>query len=198
MRYSVSFREYYMSANTFDVEQIGPRIRALREQRGLSMRELAAKSQVSASFVSKIESCKASPTVVSLMKLLDAMDLGLHEFFQTDKEDNPVEMIVFPREQMAVSEDSQHAWFYAFPRHPDIKMNLSYEEFKAHTRLRAKETHKHDLCGFVISGELTVDIPSRGRFVAKAGDAFYIPAGLMHIAGNRANQILKLVAIQTT
>lgn len=185
-----------MSANSFDVEQIGSRIRALREQRGLSMRELAGKSQVSASFVSKIESGKASPTVVSLMKLLDAMDLGLHDFFQAYEENNPVDNVVFPKEQMAVGQDSQHSWCFAFPRHPDIKMSLSYEESKPHTRLRAKEMHKHDLCGYVIAGELTIDIPGRGRFVAKAGDAFYLPAGLMHISGNRGEQLLKLVAVE--
>lgn len=186
-----------MSVNNFDVEQIGPRIRALREQRGLSMRELAVKSQVSASFVSKIESCKASPTVVSLMKLLDAMDIGLHEFFQDNQGQNPADMFVFPKSRMAVSEDHEHAWYYAFPRHPDIKMNLSYEEYRPHTRLRAKETHKREICGFVISGELTIEIPGRGRFVARAGDAFYLPAGTTHIAGNRGDETLRLVAVQT-
>ena len=186
-----------MYTNKFDVEKIGERIRALREERGMSMRELAAKSDVSASFVSKIESAKASPTVVSLMKLLDAMDIGLHEFFQTDSEENPAEAVVFPREKMAASQDKEHAWYFAFPKHPDIKMNLSYEEYQPHTRLRTKETHKHDLCGYVIEGELTIEIPGKGKFIAKAGDAFYIKSGQTHVSGNRSNSILRLAAVQT-
>lgn len=187
-----------MHTNKFDVEKIGERIKVLREQRSLSMRELAAKSDVSASFVSKIESGKASPTVVSLMKLLDAMDIGLHEFFQTDSEENPAEAIVFQKSTMAMSQDKEHAWYFAFPKHPDIKMSLSYEEYQPHTRLRTKETHRHDLCGFIIEGELTIEIPGKGKFVAEAGDAFYLRSGQTHIAGNRSDHVLRLVAVQTS
>lgn len=186
-----------MSTNKFDINQIGARIRVLREQRQLSMRELAVKSQVSASFVSKIETGKASPTVVSLMKLLDAMDVGLHEFFDAKGEENPADTIIFPKSQMAVSEDNEHSWHFAFPKHPDIKMDLSYEEYSPRTRLRSKETHKRELCGYVISGELTIEIMGKGTFIAKEGDAFYIPAGTTHIASNQQDEILRLVAVKT-
>lgn len=160
------------------------------------MRELAAISNVSASLISKIESGKVSPTVMSLNKLLEAMNVDLYEFFMDETNGDPSEQIVFRQAKMVSVEDEEHKWYYAFAKHPDIKVELTYEEYQPHTKVVEKESHKSNLFGMVISGELTLDVIGKGRFVIRAGDAFYIKTGRLHVARNESDEILKIMAGQ--
>src|SRR5258705_310851 len=52
---------------------LGARIRALRLERGLSLRSVAAGAQVSPSLLSQIERGEASPSLVSLVAIADAL-----------------------------------------------------------------------------------------------------------------------------
>jgi transcriptional regulator with XRE-family HTH domain len=66
------------TAGTTPVE-LGQSIRDLREQRGLSLRELARRVNVSPSFVSQIELGKANPSVGTLYSLLSVLGTTLDD-----------------------------------------------------------------------------------------------------------------------
>jgi transcriptional regulator with XRE-family HTH domain len=59
--------------------QLGPAIRAAREARGLSLRELARRVRVSPSFVSQIELGKANPSVGTLYSLVSVLGTTLDD-----------------------------------------------------------------------------------------------------------------------
>lgn len=183
-----------MKSETVSQTSLGMKFKAMREERRLSMRELASVSGVSASLISKIEAGKVSPTVMSLKKLLDAFSVDLYEFFLDKPGINPAEQIVYKKCEMPVAENDEHRWFYAFPRHPDIKAELIYKEYEPHTQLSEKENCNGDLFGYVISGELTLDVDGKGVYKVKCGDAFYLKARQAHIARNDGDKSLKLVA----
>ncbi|MEN6521528.1 MAG: helix-turn-helix domain-containing protein [Armatimonadota bacterium] len=174
----------------------GVRLKALRENRKLTMRELASTANVSVSLISKIESGKVSPTVMSLSKLLEAMNVDLYEFFLDGADSDPSEQIVFRQAEMVTAEDDEHRWYYAFAKHPNIKAELTYEEYQPHTKVVEKESHKGDLFGMVVSGELTLKVVDKGKFTIQAGDAFYVKAGQLHVARNESDEILKIMAVQ--
>lgn len=182
-----------MNQRKLNTEDVRIRLKQLREQRDLSMRELASRADLSVSLISKVESGKVSPTVMTLQKILDGMDVDLYDFLLDGSGPDLSEQIVFRAADMAVTEDEEHKWMYALPKHPDIGMQLTYEEYQPHTTTVEQEHHKSDICGFVISGELTIDIVGRGKYVARKGDAFYIKAGQPHIARNDGDRVLKLV-----
>jgi transcriptional regulator with XRE-family HTH domain len=60
---------------------VGVRLREMREARKISMRGLATKSGLSANALSMIERGRTSPSVSTLYKLADALDLPITEFF---------------------------------------------------------------------------------------------------------------------
>lgn len=62
--------------------QVGEPLRELREQRGLSVRALAAAAGFSPSFISQVENNQASPSISSLEKIVACLDVTLAEFFQ--------------------------------------------------------------------------------------------------------------------
>ncbi len=132
---------------------------------------------------------------MSLQKLLDAMDIDLYELFLDKSAGNLSEQIVFKQSEMAVSKDAERVWRYAFPKHPDIKAELTYEEYQPHTKAAERETHRGDILGYVISGVLSLEVNGKGVFKAEAGDAFYVKARQPHIARNDGDEVLKLVAV---
>ena len=67
--------------NRETVENIGQRIRQLRESRGMTQSQLQARSLVSRSYLSRIESGQMTPSLGTLEKLSEALGIGLNRFF---------------------------------------------------------------------------------------------------------------------
>jgi len=63
---------------------VGQRLRALREERGVSMRSLARRSGLSANALSMIERNLTSPSVSTLNKLAAAMEVPITAFFRQE------------------------------------------------------------------------------------------------------------------
>jgi transcriptional regulator with XRE-family HTH domain len=66
-------------------EDVGPRLRAYREQRGLSLRELARRLGVSPSAISQIETGKSRPSVSTLYSIVSELGMSLDELFGAPK-----------------------------------------------------------------------------------------------------------------
>jgi transcriptional regulator with XRE-family HTH domain len=67
--------------NRDTVENIGQRIRQLRESRGMTQSQLQARSRVSRSYLSRIESGQMTPSLGTLEKISEALGVGLNRFF---------------------------------------------------------------------------------------------------------------------
>ena len=68
-------------ANQKTVENIGQRIRQLRESRSMTQSQLQSKSKVSRSYLSRIESGQMTPSLGTLEKISEALNVGLNRFF---------------------------------------------------------------------------------------------------------------------
>jgi transcriptional regulator with XRE-family HTH domain len=176
-------------------EDVGQRIRELRKRRGLSLRALAKGSGVAVSFLARVESGRGSPTLATLLKLLEALDTSTMEFFAaaaTAKAD----VIVQRRADMQVLDDGDKVWRFLFPSHRDIQAVMTYEEYRPGTRNAEQERHPADICGLVMGGVLTLEVPGQSPVKIKAGDSFYIRAGTSHTATNRGRALLRLIAVE--
>jgi transcriptional regulator with XRE-family HTH domain len=65
-----------------ELRAIGVRLRELRRGRKLTTRQLAARAQVSGSLISQVENGKVQPSVISLRRIADGLDVPLAEFFR--------------------------------------------------------------------------------------------------------------------
>lgn len=84
---------------------IGKKLRAARQERDLSLRELAAKVEVSASMISQIETGKANPSVRSLHSIADALGVSIDYFFFPGQEESslPAESVAEDRREVTAS-----------------------------------------------------------------------------------------------
>jgi transcriptional regulator with XRE-family HTH domain len=64
---------------------IGPRIRALRDAGGLSLRDLAERSGVSAPMLSQVERGETSPTLAVAARIAQGLDLRLSQLLRLDE-----------------------------------------------------------------------------------------------------------------
>jgi transcriptional regulator with XRE-family HTH domain len=69
---------------------VGNRLRKLREERGISIRELARQCGLSANAISLIERGQTSPSVSTLYRLSEAMEIPITTFFETIDGDSEV------------------------------------------------------------------------------------------------------------
>ena len=65
---------------------LGPRIRALREAMGLSLRDLAERSGVSAPMLSQVERGETSPTLQVAARIASGLELSLSQLLRLDEQ----------------------------------------------------------------------------------------------------------------
>jgi transcriptional regulator with XRE-family HTH domain len=77
-----------MATDTLTPEQtsIGPRVKALREAMGLSLRDLAERTGVSAPMLSQVERGETSPTLQIASRIASGLELRLSQLLRLDEE----------------------------------------------------------------------------------------------------------------
>ena len=74
---------------------IGEKLKQLRQQRGLTQEELADRCELSKGFISQVERDLASPSIATLMDMLECLGVSVSQFF-SDRQ----EQIVFTPDDM--------------------------------------------------------------------------------------------------
>lgn len=88
-----------------DEVNVGQRLRQLRTERDLSIRALAALSNLSINTLSLIENGKTSPSVSTLQQLAAALHISISAFFETDM---PKSRVVHSKAQQRPRVQFQH------------------------------------------------------------------------------------------
>jgi transcriptional regulator with XRE-family HTH domain len=70
-----------------DAIHVGPRVRALREAMGLSLRDLAQRTGVSAPMLSQVERGETSPTLAVAARIAGGLELTLSQLLRLDEAD---------------------------------------------------------------------------------------------------------------
>lgn len=63
-------------------EKIGLRIKELRTSLGLSQEKLALKAEIDRTYLAGVEQGKRNPSIKSLEKIIDALEVNFCEFFK--------------------------------------------------------------------------------------------------------------------
>jgi transcriptional regulator with XRE-family HTH domain/mannose-6-phosphate isomerase-like protein (cupin superfamily) len=82
----VFHREEMADTNPHHARAIGEKLRTVRQERKMSLRDLANKADVSASMLSQIETGKVFPSVRSLYSIANALEVSIDYFFPEGNE----------------------------------------------------------------------------------------------------------------
>lgn len=160
------------------VSDVGIRLRELRTERNMSMRALARESGLSTNALSMIERGRTSPSVSTLYKISNALDLPITAFF---REDLPKQEIVYlkPDERQLVT-FSRGTWEglggEAFIGGVEPFL-LTLEGGANSGRFGMTHTgHEFVMC---LSGQLEYEVEDQ-RFMLEPGDSLMFAANLRH------------------
>lgn len=62
-------------------EKVGQRIKQIRNEKGLSQEKLALKAELDRTYLAGVEQGKRNPSLKSLEKIVDALEISFHELF---------------------------------------------------------------------------------------------------------------------
>ena len=138
---------------------IGAKLRRLRQQRNLTIEELADRCELSKGFISQLERDLTSPSIASLSDILQCLGTDLSAFFsQTD------EQVGYTAEDMFVKEDPEvlkGSIKWLVPDAQKNHMEPILVEMQPGGRTNEEAPHEGEEFGFVLSGTVALVIGQR-------------------------------------
>lgn len=171
---------------------IGAKIKRLRLVNGLTLEELANRSELTKGFLSQLERDLTSPSVATLEDILEALGTNLKEFFSEDED----EQIVFSKNDFFVNVQDDYKISYIIPNAQKNEMEPILIELKKGKKSMALDPHDGEEFGYVVQGKITL-VNGEDRFEMKKGETFYLKGSLTHYLENNHDMIAKVVWVST-
>jgi len=174
--------------------KIGNKIKSLRIQKGLTQEELANRAELSKGFISQIERDLTSPSIATLVDLLQCLGSDLKDFFNDTNEEqivfkdsdffektdevlkNKIEWII-PNAQKNIMEPIRLTLQPGGSTYPDIP-------------------HEGEEFGYVIAGSIVIHIGNK-LYHAKKGEAFYFSPGNSHFISSHSKTGATIIWVST-
>lgn len=172
-------------------QEIGARLRTIRELLALSQRQLARQSGVANATISQVESGKINPTVSMLKKILDGIPMGLGEFFSDDRQ--PQERKFFRADELIEIAEGGVSYRQVGAHLASKSIQLLKECYQPGAGTGRHElTHEGEECGIVLSGRLEVTVGEEVAVLGQ-GDAYYFKSNLPHQFRNVGSEPCELI-----
>lgn len=157
--------------------QIGQKIKELRILKGLTQEELADRAELSKGFISQLERDLTSPSIATLIDILQCLGTDLKTFFN-DSEDNQV---VFHKTDYFEKEDKElgNKIEWIIPNAQKNMMEPILLTLEAGGSTYPDNPHEGEEFGYVLSGSVSVIIGSK-VYKAQKGESFYFEAKYKH------------------
>lgn len=167
--------------------QIGEKIKQLRVMKGLTQEELADRSELSKGFISQVERDLTSPSIATLMDILQCLGVSVSEFFT----DEPDEQIVFSKDDYFEKQDEErkNTIQWIVPNAQKNKMEPIILRLEAGGSTYPDSPHEGEEFGYVLSGAVTVHLGNKA-YKAKKGETFYYVSDKQHYLTSKTGALV--------
>ena len=174
--------------------EIGEKIRRLRIAKQLTQEELANRCELSKGFISQVENDLTSPSIATLMDILQILGTNLTEFFSEAKE----ERVAFTSEDMFETEDEElkYKLMWLVPNAQKNQMEPIMVTLEPNGKYIEEEPHEGEEFGYVLSGSIFLHISDR-KYKVKKGESFYFKPRENHYISNAGKNPAKVIWIST-
>ena len=174
--------------------EIGEKIKRLRVRLGLTQEELASRTELTKGFISQLERDITSPSIATLMDILEALGTNVSEFF-SERAD---EKVVYEAGDMFIKEESDLGcairWLVTDAQKNALEPILvTIAPGGATAR---QDPHEGEEFGYVLTGAVIL-VCGEQKYKVRRGDSFYFhPAGV-HYVSNGGKTEAKLLWVST-
>lgn len=177
------------------MEEIGIRLKKLRELNGLSQRQLAMKSGVSNAMICLIEKGRSRPSLSLLKSILDSIPLSVSEFFSIEIQ-QPVKAF-YRQEELTEIGSGLISYLQAGNNRQNSRLQLMLETYHPGADTgRSMIHHDGEEGGIVVSGRLEVTVGDQTQELGP-GDAYLFNSRLPHRFRNAGKEECVLVTACT-
>lgn len=174
--------------------KIGEKIRQLRVKNSLTQEELANRCELSKGFISQLERDLTSPSIATLVDILECLGTNLKDFFNEIED----EKIVFKKEDVFVTEDEERKFLLSWIV-PNAQKNIMEPILLIlEPGGKSKDDYPHagEEFGYVITGTIFLHLGNK-KYKVKKGESFYFKANANHYIANAGKSKVKLIWIST-
>lgn len=160
--------------------EIGKKIKRMRLRLGLTQEELASRTELSKGFISQLERDITSPSIATLMDILEALGSDVGAFFNERAE----EKVVYRAEDMFLKEEKERGmtirWLVTNAQKNALEPILVTLAAGASTD--GDDPHEGEEFGYVLSGAVTL-VNGDDKYRLRKGDSFYFrPSGVHYLS----------------
>lgn len=170
---------------------IGEKLKELRILKGLTQEELADRAELSKGFISQLERDLTSPSIATLMDILQCLGTSIGEFFY----ETPDEQIVFGKSDYFIKEDLElkNKIQWIIPNAQKNMMEPIYLTLEAGGSTYPDNPHEGEEFGFVLQGAVSIHL---GNHIhkAKKGEAFYYTSDKTHYLTSKSGAVILWVS----
>lgn len=173
--------------------EIGDKVKSLRLQRGLTQEELAARTELTKGFISQLERDIASPSIATLMDILEALGTDIAAFFNETQN----EKVVYRAEDMFVKEADDGGavrWLVTNAQRNALEPILVTLPSGAGTE--PDDPHEGEEFGYVLQGTVWLLLGEQ-RFRVRRGDSFYFRPVAPHCLRNAGRAEARVLWVST-
>ena len=174
-------------------EQIGAKIRNLRNQNGLTQEELADRTELTKGFISQMERGLTAPSVSTLLDIVECLGTNLSDFFH---EENELQ-IVYPKEDYFEKEDEHKnsiTWLIATAQSRSMEPILV--QLQPGQSMPEDKPHEGEEFGYVLDGEIRLHY-GEDVYTVRKGDSFIFPANRKHKISSACKKVSSILWISS-
>ena len=174
--------------------EIGDKIRRLRVAKQLTQEELANRCELSKGFISQLENDLTSPSIATLIDILDILGTNLTEFFSEDTN----EKIAFSKDDMFETENEELKYnlMWLVPNAQKNDMEPIMITIKPGGQYIEEEPHEGEEFVYVLSVAIYLHLGEKKVKVRK-GESFYFKPKANHYISNAGKISAKVIWIST-
>ena len=177
------------------MENIGQRLKTLRQRQGLSQRKLAQIAGVSNATVSLIEHGRTDPSMGLLRKILNSLGVSFAEFFSS--ETTTSEKYFYSRDELSEIGSGPISYLQVGSDLSESQLQILYERYDPGADTgQSMLSHDAEEGGIVLQGRLELTIGDEVQ-VLSAGDAYLFNSRLPHRFRNTGNEQCLVVSACT-
>ncbi len=156
---------------------IGEKIKQLRIKNGLTQEELANRCELSKGFISQLERDLTSPSIATLMDILESLGTNLKDFFN----ESVNEKVVFKKDDVFVKEDKESGYLirWLVSNAQKNMMEPILITLSPSGSSEIDDPHEGEEFGYVVSGGIFVCLGTQ-KFKVRKGESFYFKPTASH------------------
>jgi len=177
------------------MNDIHEKIRALRNERGLTLKELSEMTGLSAGFLSLIERGSSSLAITSLKKIADAFGLDITYFFESPN----------PNRKFHVGKRDQKKFWIDTPENGFVKLSGQFTNrgleslfvtLKPNQQKEYDDSHPGEEFYYILQGTVRFTVDGE-TFDVEAGESIHFPSKLPHDYENPMDEEATMLCVMT-